>query len=67
MVWGGIMDGRETDLIVIPGILNAQRYFTEVLGPVVIPCLNQNPGTLMHDNRSCCYPVSEPESWYPDA
>ena len=50
MVWGGIMDGRKTDLIVIPGILNAQRYITEVLGPVVIPFLNQNPGTLVHDN-----------------
>ena len=44
------MGGRKTDLIVIPGILNGQRYITEVLGPVVIPFLNQNPGTLMHDN-----------------
>ena len=50
MVWGGIMGGRKTDLIVIPGILNAQRYITEVFGPVVIPFLNQNPGTLIHDN-----------------
>ena len=50
MVWGGVMGGRKKDLIVIPGILNAQRYITEVLGPVVIPFLNQNPGTLMHDN-----------------
>ena len=39
---------EKTDLI--PGILNAQRYITEVLGPVVIPFLNQNSGTLMHDN-----------------
>ena len=45
MVWGGIMGGRKTDLIVITGILNAQHYITEVLGPVVIPFLNQNPGT----------------------
>ena len=42
MVRGGIMGGRKTDLIVIPGILNANV-------------------------TSCCYPVSEPESWYPDA
>ena len=32
------------------GAFNAQRYITEVLGLVVIPFLNQNPGTLMHDN-----------------
>ena len=44
------MGGRKTDLIVLPGILNAQRYITEVLGPAVIPFLNQNPGTLMHDS-----------------
>ena len=50
MVWGGIMGGRKTDLIVITGILNAQHYITELLGPVVIPFLNQNPGILMHDN-----------------
>ena len=50
MVWGGIMGARKTDLIVIPGILNAQRYIIEVLGPVVIPFRNQNPGTPMHDD-----------------
>ena len=50
MVWGRIMGGRKTDLIVIPGILNAQRYITEVFCPVVIPFLNQNPGILMHGN-----------------
>ena len=50
MVWGGIMGGRKTYLIIIPGILNAQRYIIEVLGPVVILFLNQNPGTLMHDD-----------------
>ena len=44
------MGGRKTDLIIIPGILNAQCYITEVLGPVVILFLNQNPGTLMRDN-----------------
>ena len=50
MIWGGIMGGRKTDLIIIPGILNAQRYITKVLGPVIITFLNQDPGTLMHDN-----------------
>ena len=50
MVWGGITGGRKTDLIVIPGILNAQSYITEVIGPVVIPFLYQNPGSLMDDN-----------------
>ena len=28
MVWGGIMGGRKTNLIIISGILNAQRYIT---------------------------------------
>ena len=39
------MVGKQT--IVIPGILNAQVYITEVLGPVVIPFLNQNPGIMI--------------------
>ena len=42
------MLGKQT--ILVPGILNAQCYITKVLGPVVIPFLNQNPGTLMHNN-----------------
>jgi hypothetical protein len=30
MVWGGIMGGQKTRLIVIHGILNAMRYINEV-------------------------------------
>jgi hypothetical protein len=50
MIWPGIMGGRKTDLVVIRGNLNAQRYIDEVLRPVVVPFLRQNPGMLMHDN-----------------
>ena len=50
MVWGGIMGGRKTELIVIRGNLNAQRYIDVVLRPVVVPFLQQHPGILMHDN-----------------
>lgn len=50
MVWGGIMGGRKTDLIVVRGNLNAQRYIDEILRPVVVPYLRQNHGILMHDN-----------------
>lgn len=50
MVWGGIMGDRKTDLVVIPGNLNAQRYIDNVLRPVVVPFLRQHPGLLMQDN-----------------
>lgn len=50
MVWGGIMGGRKTGLVFINGNLNAQGYVDQVLRPVVVPFLQQNPGCLMHDN-----------------
>jgi hypothetical protein len=50
MIWAGIMGGRKTDLVVIPGNLNAQGYIDKVLRPVVVPFLCQNSGMLMHDN-----------------
>lgn len=50
MVWGGIMGDRKTNLVVIPGNLNAQRYIDTVLRPVVVPFLRQHHGLLMHDN-----------------
>jgi transposase len=50
MIWAGIIGGRKTDLAVIRGNLNVQRYIDEVLRPVVVPFIRQNPGMLMHDN-----------------
>ena len=37
MVWGGISTGGKTDLLIIQGNLNAQRYLHEILTPLVIP------------------------------
>ena len=52
MVWGGIRATHRTDLIVIAGNLNGQRYRDEVLQPTVIPFMRRHgPGmTLQQDN-----------------
>ncbi|GFW43751.1 transposable element Tcb2 transposase [Trichonephila clavipes] len=39
MVWGGIGYHSRTSLVRIAGILNSQRYISEVLEPVVLPYL----------------------------
>ncbi|GFV57739.1 transposable element Tcb1 transposase [Trichonephila clavipes] len=39
MVWGGIGYHSRTALVRISGTLNSQRYISEVLEPVVLPCL----------------------------
>ncbi|GFS86087.1 transposable element Tcb1 transposase [Trichonephila clavipes] len=39
MVWGGIGYYSRTPLVRIAGILNSQRYISEVLEPVVLPYL----------------------------
>ncbi|GFT75777.1 transposable element Tcb1 transposase [Trichonephila clavipes] len=39
MVWGGIEYPSRTPLVRIAGTLNSQRYISEVLEPVVLPCL----------------------------
>ena len=47
MVWGGIMSGQKTDLVVMQDNLTALRYIDDVLRPHVIPFLhNQGPGLL---------------------
>ncbi len=52
MVWGGIMGNRKTELVVIQGNLNAQRYIAEVLTPHAMPFIRHHgPGiTLQQDN-----------------
>jgi len=52
MVWGGIMGNRKTDLVVVQGNINAQRYVADVLNAYALPFIRQHgPGvTLMQDN-----------------
>lgn len=52
MVWGGVSEQEQTQLVFVDGNLNGQRYINEVLEPVVLP-LAQNHGDqfiLMDDN-----------------
>ena len=51
MVWGGIMDRRKTNLIVVQGSLNAQGYINQILQPEAVPFLQKHgPAILMHDD-----------------
>lgn len=52
LVWGGIMGGNKTRLLVINGNINAQNYINNVLTVEAIPFLQRRgPNvTLMHDN-----------------
>jgi len=52
IVWGGIMGGRKTDLVIINGNLNAQGYVDNVLRSVVVPFIEQHPWCLMYGNAS---------------
>ena len=51
VVWAGINNNRKTNLVIINGNLNAQRYRDELLGPVVIPYVNANPNAIFHTQR----------------
>ena len=50
MIWGGIMDGRKTDLVIIQGNLNSHRYIDDVLLPHVILFLPNQGVIVQHDN-----------------
>jgi len=50
MVWGGIIGGRKTDLVIIIGNLNGYGYVDNVLRPVAVPFFGHQPGYSMHDN-----------------
>ena len=41
-VWGGIMGRRKTNLIVVQGNLNAQRYINQILQPEAVPLLQRH-------------------------
>lgn len=50
MVWGGISTAGKTDLVIINGNLNGQRYRDEILDPVAIPYIQGIGGILQDDN-----------------
>lgn len=50
MVWGGIATNRRTELVVIPGNLNAQRYREDILTPHVLPFMQAHGGIFQQDN-----------------
>ena len=50
MVWGGILHGVKSPLIVLPGNLAAVRYRDEILRPVAVPLVQQHQMTFQHDN-----------------
>uniref|UniRef100_A0A3P9HRI8 Tc1-like transposase DDE domain-containing protein n=1 Tax=Oryzias latipes TaxID=8090 RepID=A0A3P9HRI8_ORYLA len=50
MVWAGMCYGQRTQVHFIDGILNAQRYHDEILGPIVLPYIQQHHLMLQHDN-----------------
>uniref|UniRef100_A0AAZ3P907 Tc1-like transposase DDE domain-containing protein n=1 Tax=Oncorhynchus tshawytscha TaxID=74940 RepID=A0AAZ3P907_ONCTS len=61
MVWGGVSQHHQTELVVIAGNLNAVCYRGDILLPHVVPFLQAHPDmTLQHDNayshtaRSVC-------------
>ena len=52
MVWAGINNNRKTNLVIINGNLNAQRYRDKILAPVVIPYVNANPNAIFQQDNA---------------
>ena len=53
MVWGGVSQHDQTELVVIAGNLKAVRYREDILLPDVVPFLQAHPDmTLQHDNAT---------------
>ena len=52
LVWGGIMGGNKTRLIIINGNINAQTYINDVLAVEALPSIQFHcpKVTFMHDN-----------------
>ena len=50
MVWGGILHGVKSPLIVVSGNLTAVRYRDEILRPVAVPLVQQQHMTFQPDN-----------------
>ena len=53
MVWVGVSQSHRTELVVIPGNLNAVRYREDILLPHVVPFLQAHPDmTFQQDNAN---------------
>ena len=53
MVWGGVSQHHQTELVVIAGKLNAVHYREDIFLPHVVPFLQAQPNmTLQHDNAT---------------
>ncbi len=50
MVLAGVYYGPRTQVHIIDGILNAQRYLDEILRPIVVPFIHDHHLMLLHDN-----------------
>ena len=50
MMWGAISYARKTQLVYIPGYLNAARYRDEVLTPHMLPAMNPRREVFQYDN-----------------
>ena len=50
MMWGAISYAGRTQLVHIPGNLNAARYRDEVLKPHMLPAMNLRREVFQHDN-----------------
>jgi hypothetical protein len=50
MMWGAISSARKTQLMHIPGNLNATRYINAVLTPHMLPAMNLRRVVFQHDN-----------------
>jgi len=49
-IWGAISYARKTQLVHIPGNLNAARYRDEVLTPHMLPSMNLRRDFIQHNN-----------------
>ena len=53
MVWAGVTANRKTQLCIVDGNLNAQRYVNEILQPVVVPFLaHMQQGAIFQDDNA---------------
>ena len=53
MVWGGITHEGKTDLVIVDGNINGQRYRDEIIIPHVIPFLAANgPGMVFQQDNA---------------
>ena len=58
MVWAGIWSTGRTDLIVVNGNMNWQRYLNDIIVPVVVPNLQRiGNGAVFQDDHARQHPA----------